>query len=406
MICALTPELRCCQCVAWFFQGARRTLDFFRTPPRNTAEPSPLKHWQVVELEMSSVIVPGGYILRARGVELVAPLLARPPPSIFPDDFVTDFAHSAQVAAEGLSTFAEVNAARVNDAIGPALLPPFVFDPALAAADLEAGRPDATLTDICMAYEKALRGNDWDFMEDSDDENAGGANAGGNDDEDEMNHLDHYIALLRVIRGGAALRRADGDLRGAEDLCRFAARAPAPSLMLMNLPDDGSVQVADARATSVELAAAGPTLWAAVGAARAAAAKLLGDVITDDPAELRALADRREAFFMNLTGADLASEAARAAHLAEKLAQQDEGAARGDAGALSMEEEEELVGLLKKNKRWLSGKDSDDEDSDSDGEGILANLAAEDEELPEEMRKEAVDKLEAELREMEAKAKK
>ena len=71
-----------------------------------------------------------------------------------------------------------------------------------------------------------------------------------------------------------------------------------------------------------------------------------------------------------------------------------------------MEEEEELVGLLKKNKRWLSGKDSDDEDSDSDGEGILANLAAEDEELPEEMRKEAVDKLEAELREMEAKAKK
>ena len=292
----------------------------------------------------------------------------------------------------------------MNDAIGPALLPPFVFDPALAAADLEAGRPDATLTDICMAYEKALRGNDWDFMEDSDDENA--AKAGGNEDEDEMNHLDHYIALLRVIRGAAALRRADGNLREAEDLCRFAARAPAPSLMLMNLPDDGSVQVADARATSVELAAAGPTLWAAVKAARAAAAKLLGDVITDDPEELRALADRREAFFLDLTGADSASEAARAAHLAEKLAQQDEGAARGDAGALSVEEEEELVGLLKKNKRWLSGKGSDDEDSDSDDEGILANLAAEDEELPEEMRKEAVDKLEAELREMESKAKK
>ena len=71
-----------------------------------------------------------------------------------------------------------------------------------------------------------------------------------------------------------------------------------------------------------------------------------------------------------------------------------------------MEEEEELVGLLKKNKRWLSGKGSDDEDSDSDDGGILANLAAEDEELPEEMRKEAVDKLEAELREAEAGAKK
>ena len=65
-----------------------------------------------------------------------------------------------------------------------------------------------------------------------------------------------------------------------------------------------------------------------------------------------------------------------------------------------------FVGLLKKNKRWLSGKGSDDEDSDSDDGGILANLAAEDEELPEEMRKEAVDKLEAELREAEAEAKK
>ena len=106
----------------------------------------------------------------------------------------------------------------------------------------------------------------------------------------------------------------------------------------------------------------------------------------------------------DLTGADLASEAARAAHLAEKLAQQDEGAARGDAGALSVEEEEELVGLLTKNKR-LSGKDSDDEDSDSDGEGIRESRRG-GRGAPEEMRKEAVDKLEAELREMEAKAKK
>ena len=85
---------------------------------------------------------------------------------------------------------------------------------------------------------------------------------------------------------------------------------------------------------------------------------------------------------------------------------QEEAGAGIKQEAMSVEEEEELVGLLKKNKRWLSGKDSDDEDSDSDGEGILANLAAEDEELPEEMRKEAVDKLEAELREMEAEAKK
>jgi hypothetical protein len=77
---------------------------------------------------------------------------------------------STQAAAEGISTFADVNAARVTGAIGPALLPPFTFDPALAAADVEAGKPEASLTDVCMAYEKALRGDDWDFMEDSDDE--------------------------------------------------------------------------------------------------------------------------------------------------------------------------------------------------------------------------------------------
>ena len=106
-----------------------------------------------------------------------------------------------------------------------------------------------------MAYEKALRGDDWDFMEDSDDE--GDVDKDGfNEDEDEMRHLDHYIAFLRVVRGAAALKKAGGDLRGAEDLCRFAGRAPAPSLMLMNLPNDGSVQVSEARATSVELAAA------------------------------------------------------------------------------------------------------------------------------------------------------
>ena len=133
----------------------------------------------------------------------------------------------------------------------------------------------------------------------------------------------------------------------------------------MNLPDDGSVQVADARATSVELAAAGPTLWAAVGAARAAAAKLLGDVITDDPAEPRSPIAARLSLWTSRARTWRARR--RGPRISRKLAQQDEGAARGDAGALSVEEEEELVGLLKKNKRWLSGKDSDDEDSDSDG---------------------------------------
>jgi hypothetical protein len=45
---------------AVFPKSARRTLDFFRTPPRNTVEPSPLYTGSCVSL--SSVIVPGGYI--------------------------------------------------------------------------------------------------------------------------------------------------------------------------------------------------------------------------------------------------------------------------------------------------------------------------------------------------------
>ena len=67
---------------------------------------------------------------------------------------------------------------------------------------------------------------------------------------------------------------------------------------------------------------------------------------------------------------------------------------------------QELVGLLKRNKRWLGGGGSDDEDGDDDGdEGILANLAAEDDQLPEELRPDAVDKLEAELKAAEAETK-
>lgn len=293
----------------------------------------------------------------------------------------------------------------MTGAIGPALLPPFTFDPALAAADVEAGKPEASLTDVCMAYEKALRGDDWDFMEDSDDE--GDVDKDGfNEDEDEMRHLDHYIAFLRVVRGAAALKKAGGDLRGAEDLCRFAGRAPAPSLMLMNLPNDGSVQVSEARATSVELAAADGALWAAAMEARAASARLLGDSITENPEELKMLSERKESFFVDLTPAGAMSEASRAAELAEKLADREAEGGKANDGGLSKEEEEELVGLLKRNKRWLGGGGSDDEDGDDDGdEGILANLAAEDDQLPEELRPDAVDKLEAELKAAEAETK-
>ena len=56
-----TPASRRCHARTRFFQkSARRTLDFFRTPPRNTVEPSPVYTGSCVSL--SSVIVPGGYI--------------------------------------------------------------------------------------------------------------------------------------------------------------------------------------------------------------------------------------------------------------------------------------------------------------------------------------------------------
>ena len=48
----LPPSRAVVSARAWFFQGARRTLDFFRTPPRNTVEPSPSKHWQVVNKDV------------------------------------------------------------------------------------------------------------------------------------------------------------------------------------------------------------------------------------------------------------------------------------------------------------------------------------------------------------------
>ena len=55
----------------------------------------------------------------------------------------------------------------------------------------------------------------------------------------------------------------------------------------------------------------------------AGARKMRREDITLTGLQEATLAERREAFFRDLTGADLASEAARAAHLAEKLAEQD-----------------------------------------------------------------------------------
>ena len=49
---ALLPPRRAIRARSRFFQSARRMLDFFRTPPRNTAEPFPSKHWHVVNIDV------------------------------------------------------------------------------------------------------------------------------------------------------------------------------------------------------------------------------------------------------------------------------------------------------------------------------------------------------------------
>jgi hypothetical protein len=67
--------------------------------------------------------------------------------------------------------FARMDAPAVEGAAGPALLPPFTPDAALAAADAIAFAPDATLSEIAASYEKALTGGgDWNFNDDDDSE--------------------------------------------------------------------------------------------------------------------------------------------------------------------------------------------------------------------------------------------
>jgi hypothetical protein len=99
-------------------------------------------------------------------------------------------------------------------------------------------------------------GGEWNFMEDDDDDDDGGNDkAAASAEAEEMEYIGAYIALLKVIRGAAALSVASGNRRYAEDLARFAARAPCPPLLLMHLPPRAAA--ADPRAASV----AGPARY-------------------------------------------------------------------------------------------------------------------------------------------------
>ena len=164
---------------------------------------------------------------------------------------------SSQEASSTHGPFAALaTSAGADEAAGPALLPPFIADPRLAAADYEALRPDASLRDVIMSYERALLppNDDWNIMEDDENED-GYEDDDVDDDAEELEHVDAYVALLKVIRAAALIARVGGDVRKAEDLARFAGRAPCPTTLSMQLPA-GKVNVSDARASSVELCAA------------------------------------------------------------------------------------------------------------------------------------------------------
>ena len=88
-----------------------------------------------------------------------------------------------------------------------------------------------------MSYERALLppNDDWNIMEDDENED-GYEDDDVDDDAEELEHVDAYVALLKVIRAAALIARVGGDVRKAEDLARFAGRAPCPTTLSMQLP--------------------------------------------------------------------------------------------------------------------------------------------------------------------------
>ena len=277
------------------------------------------------------------------------------------------------MTSEGISTFADPNAPAVEGAPGPEILPPYVPDAALAAADAAAFAPDATLTQIAASYERALIGavDAFGLAGDDDDDDDADEAAAAAADGAELRYVAAYVDFLKVLRGASALRVAGGDRRGAEDLARFAARAACPSLLLIHL--GSAAMSADPRAASVELAAAPPDAWAAAIRAWGEAREMLSAAAPGGGEE-----DDEDGggFFLDVAPGGEA-EVRRAVDLADMLAKETEGQdLAGDA--LTAEEEEELVEMLRKNRSYLGGGGDSDDD-------VLDHLSDEEEAI-EEMR--------------------
>ena len=256
--------------------------------------------------------------------------------------------------------------------VGPALLPrrargaeeaSRAASAAAALAAASAFRPDASLRDVVRSYERALAGDP--FAEDEPEPEEASSQEAQREADLERAHLEAYFDCIKIVRACGALCVAGGDRRAAEDHARFAGRAAAaPSSLLAHLPA-ASVATACAHATSVELAACGAAAWREVVRAKDAALAALGGD-----------ADAEDAFFVDRGGdgddggdGDGGDGAARAAALAETLAEGDAGAAlQGET--LTVDEEDELAAMLRSHRAGL------DEEA---GEDPMGNLESEEE---------------------------
>jgi hypothetical protein len=269
--------------------------------------------------------------------------------------------HDHQATAGSISTFAALNGVV---SVGPAVLPRDRFAKENRASSRDsfvasAFRPDASLRDVVASYEKALAGDP--FAEDTSDDAANAATDDSNELEEERVYLQSYFDFLKIARACIRLCVARGDRRAAEDHARFAGRvAAAPSSLLAHMPES-LVATACARAASVELAACGSAAWREVVRAKAAALAALGG--DDDDAD-----DAADGFFVDRGAGDGDDDgAARAAALAETLAEGDAGAAlQGDA--LTAEEEDELAAMLRSHRAGLDEESGEDPMGDLEDE--------------------------------------
>ena len=240
---------------------------------------------------------------------------------------------------------------------------------AAALAVANAFRPDASLRDVVRSYEKALAGDP--FAEDDDvEEDANEAETTREfeirEAREERAYLEAYYAFLKVIRACCRLCVAGGDRRAAEDHARFAGRvAAAPSILLAHMPA-AAVATARAHAASVELAACGSAAWREVVRAKdAALAEIAGGDVFDADDD-----DAADAFFVDRGDEDLGGGdggAARAAALAETLAEGGAGAAlQGEA--LTVDEEDELAAMLRSHRAGLGEENGEDPTGDLENE--------------------------------------